>query len=91
MINLRGSNYKKAMKDCTPSLVADAKKIVEVNGKFTPFDIATLATKTGLPCKTTCEFLEHVEFLPSGTWERFRAQDQAKIRYLAKATKESVQ
>ena len=79
-MNLRGANYRKAMTALTPALVARATKIKEVNGKFTPKDIAELAQEFTLPVKTTCEFLEYAGFLPSGTWERFPERTKREVR-----------
>ena len=69
-INLRGRNYRKAMTEWTPLLVADARKVHEQKQKLSPIDIARIAIKHNFPMKTTFQFLEYDELIPTGTWDR---------------------
>lgn len=72
-INVRGRQYRKVMAGVTPSLHQAAQEIAQSRtpASFTLRDIGVLAKQFDLPIKTTCEFLEYCEFLPSGTWQRF--------------------
>jgi hypothetical protein len=78
-IALRGQNYRCAMASITPALVARAKGMITCAGCFTPRMIAELAREFQLPCKTACEFLEHAEVLPTGTWERLPQRTRQQI------------
>lgn len=69
-VNLKGRNYRIAMQEWTPLLVADAAEAHEALGKLTPLAVAQIAVKRNFPVKTTFEFLEYAETLPSGTWTR---------------------
>ena len=69
-INLRGRNYRIAMEQWTPLLVSDAEAARQKLGKLTPLAVAQIAVKRNFPVKTTFEFLEYAEILPSGTWMR---------------------
>ena len=84
MRNIRGANYRKVMDEVTPKLSFRANELIAHEGKFTPRMIATLAIEFDLPAKTTCEFLEYADVLPSGTWERLGGDRQKAIRDLAK-------
>lgn len=69
-VNLRGRNYRIAMQEWTPLLVADAEAIIADEGKLTLLCVTKIAVKHNFPVKTTFEFLEYAEILPSGTWAR---------------------
>lgn len=70
-INLRGVNYKKAMQEWTPLLIAKALEAYDRDGgKLTPLAIGRIAIELDFPIKTTFNFLEYAELLPSGTWDR---------------------
>ena len=84
MRNLRGANYRKVMDKVTPMLSCRANELIASDGKFTLRMIATLAIEFDLPAKTTCEFLEYADVLPSGTWDRLGGNRQKAIRDLAK-------
>lgn len=69
--SLRGRNYvfiRDSVIDTLMYLFVDCVK--RDNGAFRVKNIAYLAGAVGLPLKTTCEYLEQMERLPSGTWER---------------------
>lgn len=83
MRNVRGSAYRRAMAEVTPALVARARRLIGEQGKFTLTMVATLAQEFDLPVKTTCEFLEYAEVLPSGTWERLAEKTKREVRGLA--------
>ena len=80
---VRGSNYRQAMAELTPTLTYAAAYIMRETGKLTGNNIAWIAAQVNLPCKTACEFLEYAELLPSGTWDRLHPSSQAKIRAAA--------
>lgn len=83
MRNVRGHNYRRVMAAVTPRLTARAKGMIQcAGGEFNARMIAVLAKEFDLPAKTACEFLEHAEVLPTGTWERLPRKTQQQIRAL---------
>lgn len=68
-LDLRGKKYKIILKQCSEQLTKLFDAIVKNNNKITRGDIVVISQQIGLPLKTTCEFLEHLDCLPTGTWE----------------------
>lgn len=70
-LNLRGKKYKRVFAECSAQLSAYFDATEKQNaGKITRRDVVCISHQIGLPLKTTCEFLEYLEKLPTGTWER---------------------
>ena len=70
-LDLRDAKYKQVFTECSVQLCAYFDAAQEQNGgRITRKDIVCISQQIGLPLKTTCEFLEHLEKLPTGTWER---------------------
>lgn len=69
-LNLRGANYKRLFDEVGDDLKDAALGIKSRTGKLTARDIGRMAQQFNLPIKTTFEFLEHREVLPTGTWQR---------------------
>jgi hypothetical protein len=84
MQNLRGQNYRRALQEIGPKLLNAAENIFRDTHAFTLRNIGELAKQFDLPAKTTSEFLEHQEFLPSGEWERLSKATKKEIRKVAR-------
>jgi hypothetical protein len=69
-IDLQGRKYKKILTECSSQL-GECFEITKLRkGTITRLDIVQISQEIGLPLKTTCEFLEYQDKLPSGTWDR---------------------
>jgi hypothetical protein len=69
-IDLQGRKYKKILTECSDQLAEYFEATKLKKGTITRLDIVQISQEIGLPLKTTCEFLEYQDKLPSGTWER---------------------
>jgi hypothetical protein len=89
---LRGSeylkHYHKVFAELSGVIQSDAIAIIEKQGKFTPVDIAEIALKYNLCFKPCCEFLEKLEVLRRGSYEKMKDRKNFKVRDLLAAAKE---
>ena len=67
-IDLEGRKYNKVLAECSGQL-SEYFEITKAKKKINRLDIVRISQEIGLPLKVTCQFLEHLEKLPIGTWE----------------------
>ena len=65
---LKGGKCKKVLTECSSQL-SKYFEITKAKKKINRLDIVRISQEIGLPLKVTCQFLEHLEKLPIGTWE----------------------
>lgn len=72
----RGKAYGTAVREvwaiASASLRDRAQEISSERGKFTIVDLAQVSLEFGLSFKLTAEFLEELEVLPTGTYDRLK-------------------
>lgn len=90
MHNVRGGNYRKLMQSILPDLAAKARVLIAESGKLSALQVAMMAIEFNLPMKTTFEFLEYAEILPTGTWDRL-ADRGVTAGYLRQQAMQSVE
>lgn len=82
--DLRGDRYCEIRDDVIGTLLYLFNECCKRNdGKFPAINLIYLSQAVGLPLKTTCEFLEQVHLLPSGTWDRKFASAKSKSQVQA--------
>lgn len=79
LYGLRGkawtAEYKRLYEElCGQMLVKFHELYLASGNKFTPSDLGKMAIEFRLPVKTTAEFLEGYQLLPTGTWERLQSR-----------------
>lgn len=66
----------------------DAELIIKNYGKFSSIDIATIALKYNLNFKLACEFLEELEILRPGTYDKINRDKIFSVKKAMDAAKE---
>lgn len=79
-ICVMGANYVRAKKKHQSTLVKLAQAIQTEYNALTPLDIARLAHRLKLPCKTAFDWLADAGIIPPAVWEfRLSAQDKKTL------------
>ncbi len=76
LYGLRGKAYVNKMKEIyetdREAIRIEFNKIVNSNGKFTPKDLGDMCNKFRLPVTVMDDYLDSLELLPCGTWDRLK-------------------
>jgi hypothetical protein len=88
----RGQAYGKAVREvwaiASVALRARAQEITVEQGKFTIVDLAQVSLEFGLSFKLTTEFLEELEVLPTGTYNRLKDSRGYRVTNYLEAARE---
>ena len=88
----RGKRYydllRQVLADIGPAIVADFDRFRAETGTVTPVNLGQIVLRHGLNFKATCEWLEEVTDLPTGTYERLKL-DGLKVRDVLDAARKA--
>jgi hypothetical protein len=88
----RGPAYGKAVREvwaiASVALRDRAQKLHTECGKFTIVDLAQVSLEFGLSFKLTAEFLEELDVIPTGTYERLKHSRGYRVGTYLNAAKE---